>query len=240
MIGLVLAHRGPRGADEPVASAPTRPTAPPSSEAPAPAPAPSATNSRIGTPSSAIDPDDFLQLDGHPLRWDACGPISWTLRRAGAPADAEATVTEAFRQLGAATGLTFVPGGPGDGLPPGPDLPPRTIAVAFARADEVPDLAGDVAGVGGPISSSEGVDDEPVVDGGFAIVDAGDDLRPGFDGGSSVGAVLLHELGHAVGLAHAPGPDRLMYESTSPGIDAAFQPGDLQVLAQAVAPGRCP
>jgi hypothetical protein len=202
-------------------------------------PAPAVPSDGIGTPGSAIDPKDFLQLDGHPLRWDACGPISWTLRRAGAPADAEVTVTEAFRQLGAATGLTFVPGGPGEGLPPGPDLPPRTIAVAFARADEVPDLAGDVAGVGGPISS-EGDDGEPVVDGGFAIVDVGDDLRAGFDGGGSIGAVLLHELGHAVGLAHAPDPDRLMYESTSPGLDAAFQPGDLQVLAQAVAPGRCP
>ena len=199
------------------------------------APSPPPTRHGVGTPN----PKDFNLVDGKLVRWDACRPIDWVLHRGPGPADARQIATQALGQVTAATGLTFhFAGNTGTLFQVGESSAPRTVTISWATPSEVPKLRGDVAGIGG--SSYEwtpGEDPRPAS--GAVIVDATQRLDPGFVNGRSVGAVLLHELGHVLGLAHVDDPKRLMYPSTNPELSGRYQPGDLAALAAAVEPRTC-
>ena len=56
------------------------------------------------------------------------------------------------------------------------------------------------------------------------------------DGEAEVRAIVMHELGHVVGLAHVDDPRELMYADNVG--QKAFGPGDLTGLA-ALGRGRC-
>lgn len=161
------------------------------------------------------------------------------LRRGPGPADARAIADQALGELSGATGFTFRFTGETDRvITPESHEDDRTVAIAWATPDEVSDLEGTVAGIGGPTYRwSDGEDPRPAS--GFAIVDASEDLSPAFTDGASEGAVLLHELGHVFGLAHVDDPNRTMAPSTNPDISGHYQPGDLAALAAAVDPRPC-
>jgi hypothetical protein len=78
-------------------------------------------------------------------------------------------------------------------------------------------------GLGGGDIEMNG-DGEPVYVSGKAVFDAKYELNSGF-GGATWGQVMLHELGHIVGLDHIPNEDSVM----NPGTllrPAFFGPGD--------------
>jgi hypothetical protein len=189
------------------------------------------------------NPRDFNNFQGKVVRWDACGPIDWKLRRGPGPENAGEVAAQALQQLSDATGLSFrYAGETAEVVDLGVDHTERTIYIAWATPDEVPGLEGSVAGEGGPsysYSAGPGADSEPRPTAGSAVIDASAGLAPGFDGGASEGAVLLHELGHVMGLAHVDDPERLMYPSTVFQLPGAYQPGDLAALATAVDPRPC-
>lgn len=176
---------------------------------------------------------------GHALVWDRCGPITWVVRRGPGPADAVAVAAAAVEQLRAATAFTFVFGGTTEKLiASGDGGAERTLHISWATPAELADLVGSVAGVGGQRYRIEG-NGPPRVYAGYAVVDSTGGLATGFDGGASEGAVLLHELGHAMGLAHVDNPGLLMAPSMDAGLSAAYQPGDLAALAGAVDDRPC-
>lgn len=195
---------------------------------------------RAGTPLDQVDSANFfLDAAGNPVRWDACGTINWVLRVGPGPADAESIARRAIHELSRAAGLVFsYAGRTSELVTSGPDASDRTIYISWATPSEVPALRDEVAGVGGP-KYREASDGLPKVGGGFAVVDASQGLAPGYSNGASDGAVLLHELGHAVGLAHTPDRSRLMFPSTVETLSAAYQPGDLGALATAVSDRSC-
>jgi len=216
---------------------------PPASAGSGPIVRPRPGNRRPKGAAAEPDPKDFSHFKGKIIRWDACGAINWKLRRGPGPPDAHEIATQALQQLSDATGLTFrYTGETADVVDAVEGRIDRTIYIAWATPNEVPDLEGSVAGEGGPTYSHDigpGADTEPRPTSGAAVVDASEHLAPGFAGGASEGAVLLHELGHVFGLAHVNDPHRLMYPSTNGQLSGGYQPGDLAALATAVDPRPC-
>jgi hypothetical protein len=63
---------------------------------------------------------------------------------------------------------------------------------------------------------------------GFVVINAADtwDLRPGFGRGLTRGELLLHELGHVMGLAHVSARSQTMYPVLLPRAAAGYRSGD--------------
>ena len=138
-----------------------------------------------------------------PVRWNPCAPISYVVNAAGGPANAVALAQAAVDQVSRATGITFRFEGTTDeaGDPQRPIVQGRygqrfvPLLVAWVDAR----VMGGAAGLGGINFVDTGRAPAQIVTG-FAYVArsiislGGDDLQTG---------VLLHELGHALGLDHA-------------------------------------
>lgn len=163
----------------------------------------------------------MMQPDGRsPVMWDGCREISYVVNPAGAPAGHLAQVAAAAADLERASGLRLRYAGPTDdrdfGHRSGPFGSAPPVLVAWATPDEVPELAGDVAGVGGAEARSLTPDRLVYVTGmvaldrdGFAEIGA----RPG--GPELQRAVVEHELAHVLGLDHVDDPAQLMYAQTT-------------------------
>lgn len=171
--------------------------------------------------------------DGGPVGFNPCQEIEYVVNPAGAPDDWESLVDTAITELGAATGLAFVDEGTTDDR----DFAERVdatgdaepVIIAWADDQEVDALADDVAGIGGPTVVQRGrmrsyVSGSVVLD-----TDITDRLEEQLGGANAQLGLLLHELGHLVGLDHVEDPSELMY-STATSM-TSYGPGDLQGLA---------
>ncbi|SDP09780.1 hypothetical protein SAMN05660199_03144 [Klenkia soli] len=205
----------------------------------------------LGTPPAAPDSDVYgfiaTQDDGvTPVAYDPCRPVEVVLSTDGAPVDAEAMVVDALARMTEVTGLQFRYEGTTDELP-GSDRaayqPDRygdrwaPVLVGWRTPEQEPALAGDVAGLGG--SASAGPEGGPVAYvTGSVTLDGPEYQTLLADGDEALGrAILLHELGHVVGLAHVWDEDQLMAATTS-GDVLDFADGDLAGLARLGA-GAC-
>ncbi len=168
-----------------------------------------------------------------PVGWDPCRPVPYVVDPAGAPAGWEGLLGDALDDVATASGLTFADRGRvddrrfDDRLAVGPS--PDPVLIGWADSQEVPGLRGDVAGLGGAVSVL--VDGRRFFRTGSLVLDRGTfaDLaaRPGGDDVER--AIVLHELGHVVGLGHVDDPGELMHQEGVPRTD--YGPGDLEGLA---------
>lgn len=71
------------------------------------------------------------------------------------------------------------------------------------------------------------------------VMKRGQHLRPGFQSGGSVGTLLLHELGHAVGLQHVTDPSQIMYPLLGRHSPSTYATGDRAGLAKVGAAAGC-
>lgn len=183
-----------------------------------------------------------LQADGvTPVAYDPCRPLHYTIQAASAPAGGEELVRGAVDRLAEATGLQFVYDGPTDeaAVAERPAFQPdrygdrwAPVLIDWQTEEENPDLAGDLVGEAGSAAASLG--DGPLVFvTGTVTLDA--TQLPGIleqeDGVETVRAIVLHELGHLVGLAHVDDATQLMYPETRSGV-TDFAAGDLTGLAR--------
>ena len=207
----------------------------------------------LGTPAPLVTASDSYRFlthqtdDGSPVAYDPCRPIHYVIRKQGEPAGGDQLVTDAVSRVARATGLRFVYDGVTSEAPSRqrPAYQPdrygdrwAPVLVAWVTPAENPDFAADVAGQGG--SSAVGLRDQPrVYVTGTLELDAGKLAsileRP--DGKRVVRAVVLHELGHLVGLDHVSDASQLMYPQGQPGV-TEFGAGDLTGLA-ALGRGTC-
>ncbi|SOD95502.1 matrixin family metalloprotease [Blastococcus haudaquaticus] len=239
---------------------PAPPTAVPSATPPTPTSPPDrptagieAARRPLGTPLPAPPeggPYGFIafQPDGvTPVTYDPCRPVHYVLRPDNAPPGGEEAVHAAFARLSEVTGLRFVHDGPSD-EPTTLDRPVfqpdrygdrwAPVLVAWETEEQNPALAGDTVGQAGSVAVSLGEGTRVFVSGTVSL-DAGrlPEILSFRDGAETVRAIVLHELGHLVGLAHVDDPAQLMYPEARREVPD-LGPGDLTGL-EVLGSGPC-
>jgi Matrixin len=189
-----------------------------------------------------------FQADGvTPVAYDPCRPIHYVIRPDSAPPGGEELVREAMARIAEVTGFQFVYRGPTDETPaPGRELfqPDRygrrwaPVLVAWETEEQNPALAGDVVGQAGSVPASLG-DGARVYLTGTVSLDAPrlTEILRGRDGRRVARSIVLHELGHLMGLAHVDDENQLMFPEARREVPD-FAAGDLTGLA-ALGAGPC-
>jgi hypothetical protein len=195
-------------------------------------------------------PHAFLQQlpDGTPYRWDPCRPIHYAVNPDDEPSGAGAVVREAIGRISDATGIRFVDDGTTTetvdqqiGSAFQSNLPDRSrylpVLIAFVPGEHFDFIADTTRALAfGEPYRGEGDLAHTYVSGVVAI-DASQPLPAGFGSRWSLGPVLMHELGHVMGLAHVGAGDELMWSPQVRGHDRTpdltqtdWGPGDLEGL----------
>ena len=222
----------------------------PRGQAPIPTDADEVSGAR--TPIEAAAVDGYMpwgtDRDGGPLRWDACAPVRFRLSTAEAPSAAEEDLRRALALLAAASGLDLVLEGTTEERPDaqrplversGDGWRWRPVLIAWARPGET-ELPLTVLdrGVAVPVAVRDG-EREALVTGQVVINAARSDLVSGFgDRADAVGATLLHEIGHILGLDHVPDRTQIMSEDPGSG-PVELGAGDLAGLRAIGAAAGC-
>lgn len=199
----------------------------------------------LGTPrkpETASTSYKFLATngDGTPVGYSPCRPLHYVINAALAPQGAERLVEDSIRTISEATGIKFINGGPTSEAPSPTRAPYQKnlygdrwapLLIAWTTPEHAPQLKGPVIGTGGSTHFSFGDGPKSFVTGSLEL-DApqiAEDLdRP--EGAAYATAVILHELGHVMGLEHVDDPAQLMYPEI--GAPDGLADGDLNGLYQ--------
>ncbi len=152
--------------------------------------------------------------------WDSCGgPITWKFNPASAPNGGLEQVAGSFDRVHAATGLDFTYAGTTD-VTPRPSDPGTSgadIVVGWIGGQTFAERHGSAVGVGGAAywrdqRLSNGTRVNRAFEGGV-VLNAGynDRLGNGFGSGTTWGDVLMHEIGHVIGLGHVGSEKQMMF-----------------------------
>jgi hypothetical protein len=186
----------------------------------------------------------FLErVGGEPVRWNPCDEITYAVNAAGAPSSIRSDLREALARVTRATGIEFRSVGATretffrayqrmrfDGVIGRAELIMIWVdhdgyrAILQQLQDPRPSIAFAKTMAGVTV-------DQDQYFGGIIVMDAEATARLGFTDRYTDGSVLLHELGHIMGLDHVRDPDQLMYSGRFPTFGLHdFGPGDLEGL----------
>jgi hypothetical protein len=191
-----------------------------------------------------------------PVRWNPCQPVRYQVNLAHAPPGAMDELREAIRRTEAASGVSFHFDGATDRTPAEQAedffmselvegvwfpvliawLPRREYREMFER----PSTDRHSLAVAVPIRG-EGVEAVDQYASGLIAVDADARLPRGFGSRYSLGLVLMHELGHLLGLDHVRDPGEVMFSSRTlaPNQISDWGPGDRRGLQAVGAAAGC-
>jgi len=169
-------------------------------------------------------------------RWDPCRTIGYRVNARQATSGAITDVKGAFKRLGQATGFHFAYRGTTTGIPQNGGnswYPAGTqIVVAWARPSQssMLRLYSNAVAVGSAITSGGYVNGDGTsvsrILRGAVVIDSGRHYRGGFGTGTTRGDIVLHELGHTMGLGHVGSSKQIMYPKMTAGL-ARLGKGDL-------------
>ena len=190
----------------------------------------------------------FLALDpltNTPVRYDPCSPLHYVVNPANAPFKGLEDIEGAIALTAEATGIRFV----FDGTTDEPVNGDREIYQPERYGERWPPLligwmahdstifdVEDVGVAGSAIEKNTG--GRLVYVTGSVALNGSEHLANGFAPGKTWGKVVLHELGHVLGLGHVGDPAQVMHDSllSSPAVWGA---GDLAGLRELGAPAGC-
>jgi hypothetical protein len=173
-----------------------------------------------------------------PVAYDPCRPIEYEVNAELVPERGEELIHEGVAAIEAATGLDFRFVGRTDRLPDSGGLQGQPVLIAWTTPDVVQRLEGDVAGVGGSAAIADPDTREMRYVTGSVSLDTPDLIRDVVtaERQDEVLAIIVHELGHLVGLAHVDDSRELMYDDNVG--QTELGPGDREGLAL-LGSGRC-
>jgi hypothetical protein len=163
---------------------------------------------------------------GEPVTYPSCQTITYVVNDQNSVEGGRQLIDEAVGKVSAATGLRFASLGATE-LPAGQSAATgATVLITWTDDTVVPMLAGDTVGAGGSRWTVQGDSGLRYFVSGEISLDA-PDLAATLEvrGSDSVRAVIMHELGHVVGLDHVDDSSELM-NATNIGM-TDFGPGDL-------------
>ena len=184
---------------------------------------------------------------GRPVAFDPCHQIHFVVRPDNAPGDGMRILRAALAEVSRATGLVLVDDGT-TGEPPSTDRantdPSRygagysPVLIAWSDPSESPRLDGSIAGFAGPDGISGTAKGSGRYVTGQVVLDAADFRRAlNRRGGEEITrGIVLHELGHLVGLQHVADRKQLMFKRSTGG--GEYADGDLRGL-NALGRGAC-
>jgi hypothetical protein len=209
---------------------------------------PTATISPTPTPTPRPDVNGgfrFLERapGGAPVRWDPCDPITYAVNVHAVTSSVRPDLREALRRVTRATGIEFESAGTTmetfmkayqrmryQGMVRKAELILIWVdhedyrAILRRLQDPRPSIAFAKTMAGLHV-------DRDQYFGGIVVMDADATASRGFGDPYTHGSVLLHELGHIMGLDHVKDPDQLMYSGRHPNYGLRdFGPGDLEGL----------
>ena len=174
-----------------------------------------AVSSAVVTVTGSGKPAAWYPIGGsraQPARWGTCR-IGYRVNERRMPATGLADLREAMRRVTQVSGIRFRYRGKTSAVPHrgygGPGL--NKIVVAWASPKKSGGLLyPGVGGVGGTSQSGTRLLS------GYVLMNTQFTAKadPGFGQGSPLGLVLMHELGHVVGLNHSPDRRQIMYGSS--------------------------
>lgn len=199
-------------------------------------------------PETASTAYSFLATnpDGSPVGYSPCRPLHYVVNAELEPPGAEGLVADSIATISRATGITFINDGPTSETPSESRDPYQRdrygdrwapLLIAWTTPDAAPQLEGEVIGAGGSTHFSFEDGPKSYVTGSLELDApqiARDLDRP--DGAAYTSAVILHELGHVMGLDHVQDPAQLMYPEI--GAPDGFAAGDLNGLYE-LGQARC-
>lgn len=200
-----------------------------------------------GVPSASFRFEGTQTDGGNPVAWSPCRPIHFVVRALHSPTGGRRALDQAIAKVSAATGLTFVDDGSTDEAPSSqrePYQPERygdrwaPVLIAWATPKEVPDFGVDIAGEAGATRVTTPSGDSTYI-GGVVYLDPTKYTEITTRSGQAVAdSVILHELGHLVGLAHVNDAAQIMWPRGNSAGLTGYQDGDAAGL-RALGLGNC-
>lgn len=176
-----------------------------------------------------------------PVTFNPCKVIHIVVNMQEAPAGADGLLREAVARVSAASGLVFAIEGTTTEPPSkkrrSRDVErygnrPSPVLVAWTTPEVVPELTGNIAGIGGPISDQHAISTGQRWVSGIVYLDGpgmSKLLQRSSRGWAQGRAIVMHELAHLVGLTHVESRAELMHAKNDSGM-LDFGPGDREGL----------
>ena len=169
---------------------------------------------------------------GNPIKWAPCAPVHWTFNPAHAPVHGLLAVQNAVARVSATTGLNFVYDGTSASTPTSSYLTGgsgRPLLIGWSTAEESTLLADQPLNLVGMTQSTWVRDSAGTFNITSGVIAFSTKVVAPSSGANSWYTFALHELGHAVGLAHTSDATQIMHPSVPP-TRSDYGSGDLAGL----------